>query len=239
MSGFTDIHSHFIYGVDDGARTREDMEAMLDAAHADGISDLYATPHIALGIRRFQHELFRRHFQEAEVYCRQRGYGMRLHAGAELLYTPAMQPYIVERKLPSLGDSNHVLVEFTPDISYLELEAAVGLMERAGYIPVLAHIERYGCFFHGKKPWRLKERHEVRYQVNADSALERRALFRGGLIKRWFQEELIDFVASDAHDCEGRPFRMRAAYDALAHRYGQERAARLAGAEKTCSIFGG
>ena len=35
MSGFTDYHAHFVYGVDDGARTREEMFAMLDAAAAD------------------------------------------------------------------------------------------------------------------------------------------------------------------------------------------------------------
>ena len=34
MSGFTDYHAHFVYGVDDGARTREEMFAMLDAAAA-------------------------------------------------------------------------------------------------------------------------------------------------------------------------------------------------------------
>ena len=38
MKGFTDIHAHFVYGVDDGAQTRQDMEAMLDAAHADKVA---------------------------------------------------------------------------------------------------------------------------------------------------------------------------------------------------------
>ena len=32
MSGFMDYHAHFVYGVDDGAQTREEMYAMLDAA---------------------------------------------------------------------------------------------------------------------------------------------------------------------------------------------------------------
>lgn len=44
MNGFSDIHSHFLYDIDDGAKTREDMEAMLDAANADGIASLFATP---------------------------------------------------------------------------------------------------------------------------------------------------------------------------------------------------
>ena len=45
MRGFTDIHAHFVYGVDDGAKTPEDMYRMLDAANADGITCLFATPH--------------------------------------------------------------------------------------------------------------------------------------------------------------------------------------------------
>lgn len=32
MNGLTDYHAHFVYGVDDGAQTREEMYAMLDAA---------------------------------------------------------------------------------------------------------------------------------------------------------------------------------------------------------------
>ena len=32
MSGFTDYHAHFVYDVDGGAQTREEMYAMLDAA---------------------------------------------------------------------------------------------------------------------------------------------------------------------------------------------------------------
>ena len=38
MSGFTDYHAHFVYGVDDGARTREEMFDKLDAAAADGVT---------------------------------------------------------------------------------------------------------------------------------------------------------------------------------------------------------
>ena len=45
MSGFTDYHAHFVYGVDDGAQTREEMYAMLDAAAADGVRHLFATSH--------------------------------------------------------------------------------------------------------------------------------------------------------------------------------------------------
>lgn len=59
MTGFTDIHSHFVYGVDDGAKTRADMEAMLDAAYADGVTSLFATSHMTPGISPFDFLAYR------------------------------------------------------------------------------------------------------------------------------------------------------------------------------------
>ena len=50
MRGFRDIHSHFLYGLDDGAQSRQDMERMLYAAYQDGIVHRYATPHALPGV---------------------------------------------------------------------------------------------------------------------------------------------------------------------------------------------
>ena len=61
MSGFTDYHAHFVYGVDDGAQTREEMYAMLDAAAADGVRHLFATSHSTPGMERFPQEIYDRH----------------------------------------------------------------------------------------------------------------------------------------------------------------------------------
>ena len=97
IEGFADIHSHFLYGIDDGARTRQEMEAMLDAAHEDGICRLYATPHAVLGVRPFDAGMCAQRLEEAREYCRQRGYGMQLYMGAELMYTPALERFAMER----------------------------------------------------------------------------------------------------------------------------------------------
>jgi protein-tyrosine phosphatase len=40
-----DIHSHVLYGLDDGARTLEDSVAMLRMAAEHGTTELVATPH--------------------------------------------------------------------------------------------------------------------------------------------------------------------------------------------------
>ena len=40
-----DIHSHIVWGVDDGARTEEESLEMLHAAAESGTTEIVATPH--------------------------------------------------------------------------------------------------------------------------------------------------------------------------------------------------
>ena len=79
---FSDIHSHFVYGVDDGAQTRTVMEQMLDMANAEGLTDLVSTPHVTPGLKPLNTERYLRHFEEARAYCRQMDYPIRLYTGA-------------------------------------------------------------------------------------------------------------------------------------------------------------
>ena len=88
-AGFTDIHAHFLYGLDDGAEDRGGMEAMLDAAHADGIASLFATPHVTPGIEPFDMARYQEHLEEARRYCRRKGYALRLYSGAICAESPS------------------------------------------------------------------------------------------------------------------------------------------------------
>ena len=140
MNGFTDYHAHFVYGVDDGAQTREEMYAMLDAAAADGVRHLFATSHSTPGMERFPQEVYDRHLALARAYCTQKGYDLKLEHGSELLYTPAAGYAAVQRQLLTLGDTGWVLLEFVPNITAKELETALQEITGAGYRILLAHM---------------------------------------------------------------------------------------------------
>ena len=51
MITFCDIHHHLLYGLDDGAQTREDMERMLQGAYRDYVDTIVATPHCTPGLQ--------------------------------------------------------------------------------------------------------------------------------------------------------------------------------------------
>ena len=229
MIGYTDIHAHFLYGMDDGAKSREQMEAMLDAAYADGVTTLFATPHVTPGLSQLDMDTLYLHLEEARHYCRSKGYMMELHPGAEILYAPTLERFAVEKRLPTLADSSCILVEFVPDISYEEINGALEVMKRSGYDVILAHIERYDCLFKGKHIYRLKEKYGIRYQINCNSVLKSRGWWKDYHLKKWLDNELIDFVATDAHDTHNRPTRMNETYATLIKKFRAEYADKLVG----------
>jgi protein-tyrosine phosphatase len=50
MSGYIDLHCHWVAGVDDGARTPDDSLAMLRALAGVGFGTVMATPHMRTGM---------------------------------------------------------------------------------------------------------------------------------------------------------------------------------------------
>ena len=76
---YTDIHSHLIWGVDDGAETREETFRMLREAAADGIGRIICTPHVTPGVYEFPEGVFQEHFREAEEYIVQEGLPLQLY----------------------------------------------------------------------------------------------------------------------------------------------------------------
>ena len=201
MSGFTDYHAHFVYGVDDGARTREEMFAMLDAAAADGVTRLFATSHSTPGMEPFPRDVYQRHLDFARAYCAEKGYDLMLESGSELLYTPAAAYAAAEHSLITLGSTDWVL---------------------------LAHIERYPRLARSGALPRLKEQYGIRCQVNAATVLEG-GFFQRRKLDRWLKDGLVDAISSDAHNCTTRATRMQAAYERLCGMLGQPDADALTG----------
>lgn len=228
MQNLRDIHIHIIYGVDDGAQTKEDMFAMLDQAHENNITSIYCTSHQTPGMDQFDRALYFRHMKVAREYIRDKGYNLLLFAGAEILYTPAMRNYLTRNKPPVLGNTSRALVEFVPDVSFEEIDEAISLFESYNYLPIVAHIERYETMFHNKIE-RLKQQHNCRFQVNCGTLLKSQGLMKNRTIDRWFSQHLIDYVSSDSHNTKIRPNQMLRAYEKVCSKYGSDYAAKLMG----------
>ena len=213
MEGFIDLHQHVLWGLDDGPRTPEEMHNLLRADAKDGIRMIAATSHALPGIRPFDLDLYDARLREAQAYCDVNQLPIRLICGAEIRYTSAAVPMLLDKRIPTLGDSEYVLVEFWHSVDRKTFAQAIDSLFRNGFIPVVAHVERYALFQYDLQyALALKKDYQVYYQVNCSFLLQRGNLAVYFFRNRLYSKNAIDFVATDAHNVLNRPPQMQAAY---------------------------
>lgn len=208
---FADIHSHMLFGVDDGARSSKQMCQMLDMAYDDGVRLLCLTPHYHPGYFGENREAAEKAFAELRAYG-EKYPDLELHLANELRWTHSAIEWLDLEQCRTLGDSLAVLVDFSALEREKDIMNGLDRLLSAGYEPILAHVERYQNL-RGK--WDTLEqlkRRGVRLQITAGALTGASGLRSGWHAKELARRKLADFVASDAHDPERRRPEISGAY---------------------------
>ena len=221
---FIDIHHHLIYGVDDGAETFEGTLKMIRQAVENQVHAIITTPHIVPGQAPFDFEKYKAHLEETRQYLRDENIDLTLYTGSEVLYTPSTAFQLAEGRVPTLAGTRYLLLEFMPDDSFNDLLKAGKTVAEMGYIPIYAHVERYECLKKPDQLQRLRDENDGLIQVNANTLLRKHSFFRQRFINRIFDDELVDFIATDSHDLPGRDNHMAEAFDWLFTQYDEDMA---------------
>lgn len=226
--GFADLHQHVLWGLDDGPRTAEQMYALLQQNAAEGICLVYATAHADPQRRPFDLDLYRARLKEARAYCEKKGLDLRILPGSEIRYRDSVPDRLAAGSLLPLGTSRRVLIEFDPDASLFEMQEAADSLYRAGYLPVLAHVERYRNLRHfPKRAMNLREKYGLLFQMNCAAITHPRGLTERRFVRLMLTAQAIDVIATDAHDAVRHPAQMREAYQTVSNLFGEEYANQL------------
>ncbi len=219
-TGFIDIHHHIIYGVDDGPQTLEEARQMLALAYADGTRHIIATPHFNPTGYCPEIDLLQERLAELKAVCADEYPDLQLQLGAEVLFGEGIRRKLRAGAIPTLADSNYVLLEFVPGVSEDKLERAVRHLANGGYVTVLAHSERCPAITGNLKFTKyLKEKYGVLIQVNANTFVSRQRFHVKRFLKKALWLGIIDLVASDAHNTKNRRTMMKNAYVFLTEKY--------------------
>ena len=219
---YTDIHSHVIWGVDDGAETKEETYKMLREACADGIGRIICTPHVTPGVYEFPEEAFQEHFQDAVEYIGKEGLPLQLYRGAELLWTENTPRLLREHQVATMAGTKYAMIEFSPTDSREKIYDALQKVAGAGFVPIIAHMERYPAIGKVSQVKEMKSRFRAMVQINARSLTRKQPLMRRGFFDSLFKDGYVDFVATDTHSMPGRETCMTAGMTALREKYGEE-----------------
>ncbi len=212
---FFDMHSHMLCGVDDGAKTPEEMFSMLEMAYEDGTRALCLTPHYSPYLFGDTYEKSLRSFELLQTYVAEKHPDMRLFLGHELGYHHGSLEALENGRCRTVAGSRYVLVDFPEGVDFFEIQAAMDRLMGAGYTPILAHTERYRSLFK-RIDWieEFMDRGGV-VQMNASSVQGSWGLSVKRQWKKLFRMGLVHILSTDAHNLTTRPPKMSACMDYL------------------------
>ena len=159
MRGFIDLHSHWIAGIDDGARSVADGIAILRGLHGAGFSTVIATPHMRPGMFDNDRDALMLAFEAMlpELAAARASTPSsplpEVHVSSEHWFDDVVferlkrglgLPY--PRIAASTGEpkkTRPVLLEFPPHAFPAKVQARLYDLKRAGLVTILAHPERY------------------------------------------------------------------------------------------------
>lgn len=229
---YVDVHCHILPGLDDGSHDWDMTERMLRMEIEQGVCGLIVTPHFWKGRWTSPPAQIREMAQKLESMAQTLRPDFFVAAGNEIkYYGDSVADSLNQNQCLRLGDTDYVLLEFSYECTFSEIDMAVNRMKTRGFRPVLAHIERYRCLYREYDHLDQLIQRGAYLQVNADSLddkkISSRLFGQGGFIKKLLQYEMIHLVGSDAHNDEGRAPRMGRCYDWLSKKCGDGEARRL------------
>ena len=216
-----DLHCHILPGLDDGAKTWEDSLAMAEAAIADGITHVVATPHAS---SEYSFDFQRVRSVLAELNDKLAGRmilasGCDFHLDHENLLALRRDP-----RPYCINQNDYLLVEFNEFSIPPSMDQTLHELCLLGLRPIITHPERNAILrIHSERlnKWITQGCY---VQITAGSLT---GIFGPAPQQHawtWLTNGIVHFVSSDAHNTGRRPLKLKFAYDEVAARLGAERA---------------
>ena len=212
-----DIHSHVLFGLDDGARTLEDSVAMVRMAAEHGTTDLVATPHANLRFKFDPERIAERMAQVREAS----GGAPRLYTGCDFhLSFDNIQDSIDHPRKYTINQQRYLLVEFSELLIFKNTDDIFARLRDAGMTPIITHPERNGLLRQRVEHIAKWVEQGARVQVTAQSLTGTFGRKAQDFSRELLNRRLVHVLASDGHDCERRPPVMDEARIWLEKKYG-------------------
>jgi len=190
-----DLHTHILPRLDDGSDNLQTSINMVKDAVAQGVTDIFFTPHYRDRFTPSVEEI-NQAYEQLKSELNAQDIKVNTYLGQEVFVDKQTKTLLKENKVLTLNGTKYVLIEF--DLNHRnDIANMVYEIKIAGYIPVVAHLERY--YYSTMDIAREVKEYGALIQVNAGSIVGKHKRDYKKMIKGLFKEGLVDFVASDVH----------------------------------------
>lgn len=187
-----DMHTHIIFGVDDGSEDLEMSKNILNDELKYDVKTVVLTPHLnenskVIDLIKERYEILKKE----EI-------GINILLGSEIYYYKNMIDDLDNKRLLTFNNTKYILVEFSTRVETPIVDILNDLMV-SGYKPIIAHIERYPYLKYDE----IIELHNMGVLIQVNSKTFGEKIFKK-MLKKMVKDNLIDLVASDCHNLDNR-----------------------------------
>jgi protein-tyrosine phosphatase len=147
----TDMHSHILPGIDDGAQNVDESLALIEVLYAKGFRNFICTPHVYQEMYPNTNSTIEEAFNLLLPHVREKYNDVKIKYAAEYFMDEVFDAKLEKgEKLLAIAD-DYVLVEHSFMQAPYDLKEKIFNLQMAGYTPILAHPERYEFYMQNKK----------------------------------------------------------------------------------------
>lgn len=218
----TDLHSHILYGVDDGSTDIDMSLEMLEIEAESGTKNVVLTPHCNIpdGYANYINPVIIRRYENLKRKAKEKNININVFLGMEVYASEDIIELIDVGAVIPINKSRYMLVEFSFTEDPMWVSHILGKIQSTGLVPLLAHPERYE--FVQEFPPMVYDwiKSGCAIQVNRGSIVGKFGERPKNTVHYLLQHNLVHVVASDGHRPYVRQPILNDAYEKVEEYYG-------------------
>jgi len=195
-----DIHSHVLYGIDDGAKTIEESILLLKNMKKIGINVVVATPHYISETSYIKDNSNKSYLiGQIKEEIKLQNIGIDLYLGNEVFIDRNIHEFVRLGKVATINSSKYLLLELPRNTEILELFDILFKLRSRGYIIIIAHPERYVFLQRDYKYLNKILEMGCLFQGNFENAIGRYGSEAEKIFWYMLSHNKYQFLATDVH----------------------------------------
>ena len=195
-----DIHSHIIPGIDDGCENLSESLDLIIKLKELGFTKLVLTPHYIENSNYCLNNKSKiKEFNSLKKHIKEKNIDIDLYLGNEIYINFEIINLIKKNEVYPINNTKYLLIEFPLYNEINNIEDHLYDLKVKGYIPIIAHPERYRYFQKNYKKMVELYKNGILFQVNYGSILGYYGNEAKKLIKYALKNNMASFIATDIH----------------------------------------
>lgn len=196
MDNYVDIHSHILYGIDDGSKSLEESKEIIKQHIEMGFKDIVVTPHY---IENSDYITNNEEKEKILKTLKKEFNDINIYLGNEVFINNNIEELLNNNEISTINGSKYLLIELPLHNKIKNATDIIYELRIKGIIPIIAHPERYE--FVQKNPDSVDELIEegAILQSNYGSIIGVYGDHAKKTMKKLLKKNVISVLATDIH----------------------------------------